>query len=213
MITNMEDSIVDQMSDTAQAAISLLATLEELITEPPGRSMPDLRHATHVGSSPSWHQQAAFAVLDIGQLARLTENMLQRCVGLPERHRGSSTHNTILALQALSGLSVAATDHAALDVCGMVQRWIGRARIIVGDVEPLRRLPRTVGEEEPRCPQCHFMTLRQQPYAGLLRCINPACRDQAGRRVVGRVEFGRLSAEPILVWDSGDVGLTVAAHD
>jgi hypothetical protein len=183
------------------------------VTQPPSRTSADLRHATHVGSSPSWHEQAAYAALELAARARMLETSLRGELGLPERPRGGSTHNTIQAVNALPGLCVGAPQDAVREALDVLNRWIGKARIIVGEVEPLRRLPRDVGGAEPRCPWCDFMTLRQQPYAGLLRCVNPACRDQNGNRVVGRVEFGRLSAQPILVWDSGDVGLSVRGVD
>lgn len=203
----------DQVSKTIKDAISLLATLEELVTEPPSRGSADLRHATHVGSSPSWHQQAAYLVLEIANKARMVESALRLAAGLPDHPRGSSAHNTIQALNALPGLSVAAPQDQVAAGCSVLYRWISRAAVVVGEVEPMRHLPRAPGGQEPRCPWCRFMTLRQQAYAGIVRCINPACRDQDGHRVIGRVEIGRFTAEPVVVWQDDTMGLALGETD
>jgi hypothetical protein len=197
------------VSGAVKDVVSLLATLEELISEPPGRSMPDLRHATHVGSSPSWHTQAAYAVMEARTMSRTLESRMRKSARLPDRPRGGSDHNTVMALGTLTDLADAVGVGDLQNTVRTLRQWIGQARIIVGEVEPMRRLPREDGAQEPRCPWCRCMTLRQQPYAGILRCINPECRDQDGNRVLGRVEIGRYTATPIVVWQDDTMGLAM----
>jgi hypothetical protein len=216
MVFNMTDTTTkrqDYVSDAVKDVVSLLATLEELITEPPGRSMPDLRHATHVGSSPSWHSQAAYAVLEATTMSRSLESRMRRSADLPDRPRGGSDHNTVMALDTLPGLSESAGFADTRETVRALRQWVGKARVIIGEVEPMRRLPRDHGGQEPRCPWCQCLTLRQQAYAGILRCINPACRDQEGNRILGRVEIGRYTATPTVVWQDDTMGLPSGETD
>lgn len=183
------------------------STLEDLVHEPRGRATEFVRPTGLAKAWPSWNAQAAYLIFDLRQLARSHENRLQTLASGVARPRGTSDTNTFLALDALPRLAHGVGPDEVYETLNAVSAWLRRARETLGEVEPLVRLPRLPGQPEPRCPWCERMTLRQQPHAGIVRCVNPGCRDSDGRRPLGRVEVGRLSLEPMLVWGTGEVGL------
>lgn len=160
-----------------------------------------------VGSSPSWNAQAAYLVLEIRQRVRGLEEVLRDRVTGTKLPRGGSDRNTSLALDAIVELSHAVGAADVRDATGVLTRWLHQARTCLGEVEPLSRLPRLPGQPEPRCPWCQFTTLRYQPYAGVVRCVNPECLDDHDRRPIGHIELGPYSGEAILAWNDGSTGL------
>lgn len=183
------------------------STLEELVVHPVSRGAQLVRPSTLVRAWPAWNTQAAYLVFDLHRLTRDHEDRLRRLVSGSVMPRGSSDRNTFLSLDTLPDLAFAAGDDEVHETLTALSGWLRRARETLGEVEPLARLPRQPGASEPRCPWCQRMTLRHQPHAGIVRCVNPACRDTDGNRPLGRVELGRLSCEPLLVWGTGEVGL------
>jgi hypothetical protein len=147
-------------------------------------------------------------------MSRGIELRLRLMTGGSVSVRGGSDLNTALALQTLP--SLAAGVQGDLDLEGawqcwaILDRWCNRAQLVLGEVEPLTRVPRLPGQKEARCPWCHCQTLRYQRQAGLVRCVNPACLDGTGQRPLAQVELGRLSGEPLLVWRDGAVGVVAA---
>jgi hypothetical protein len=185
----------------------LSATLEELIEHPRQRQATVVRRTSITGSSPSWHAQAAYLVLDLSQLSRRLESDLRNRISEHCVPRGTSDHNTILALEALPALAHTLTREGVWDVWQPLEHWCSRARIVVGEIEPLTLLPRQPGQREPRCPWCRSHTLRYQRYAGTVRCVNPSCADASGHRPIGRIEIGRISGDSLLIWRDGSAGL------
>jgi hypothetical protein len=205
--------IEDGGSDTDQLRVVSVSVkhaynaLEELIVHPVGHGAQLVRPSTLVRAWPAWNTQAAYLVFDLHRLTRDHEDRLRTLVSGTRTRRGSSDRNTFLSLDALPALAFAAGQDEVHETLAALSSWLRRAREALGEVEPLSRLPRLPGQSEPRCPWCQRMTLRHQPYAGIVRCINPACRDTDGNRPLGRVELGRLSCEPLLVWGTGEAGL------
>jgi hypothetical protein len=198
----------DMLGETIQAAKRAYSALEDLIDQPRHGGGRDLvRPSSFARAWPSWNAQAAYLVFDLQKLTRAHENRMLFTAAGTMRARGSSNRNTFLSLDALPGLAHAAGPDQVADTLGALSAWLRRAREALGEVEPYSRLPRLPGAPEPRCPWCERMTLRQQAHAGIVRCINPACRDGDGNRPFARVEVGRLSLEPMLVWTTGEVGL------
>jgi hypothetical protein len=205
------DTDLDRLADSVTVTCRVNACLEELIDQPGTRHHAVAAKVTLTGSSPSWHAQAAYLVLDLQRLSRVLENRLRAEVSGTELKRGGSDHNTHLALQALLALAEAASLDATRETWRALDRWCQRGRVTLGEVEPMQRLPRLPGQPEPRCPYCTFATLRYQPLSGLVRCLNPTCLDGHERRPVARVELGPYSGSPILAWADGYTGLPGAA--
>lgn len=200
-------SVSDQLRAVVVSVKHAYNALEELLPQPGSRGNQLVRPSTLVRAWPSWNTQAAYLVFELHRLVRDQERRLRALVSGTLATRGGSDRNTFLALDALPNLACGAgpdEEHETLTALGT---WLRRAREALGEIEPLSRLPRLPGQSEPRCPWCQRMTLRHQPYAGIVRCVNPGCRDGDGRRPVGRVEIGRLSCEPLLLWGTGEVGL------
>lgn len=181
--------------------------LESLVTErispPPGPS----GGARKQGSKPPWNSAAADLVFDLRSLARSLEEDLRLRVTGGRVQRGFSDHNTQLSLWALSDLSITAPDSDVAVVLVSLSRWVERARPTVGEVEPLRRVPRTSGYVEPRCPWCGYCTLRCKLAAGMLFCINPSCTDDQGRRPLGVIEVDMVLRNVTLRWQDDTCGI------
>ena len=197
----------DQLRAMVVAVKHAYNTLEDLVVHPASHGNQLVRPSTLVRAWPAWNTQAAYLVFDLHRMARDHEQRLRDLVSGSRIPRGGSDRNTFLALDALPALAFAAGPDEVHETLTALSAWLRRAREALGEVEPLARLPRQPGESEPRCPWCQRMTLRHQPHAGVVRCVNPACRDTDGNRPLGRVELGRLSCEPLLVWGTGEVGL------
>jgi hypothetical protein len=196
----------DLLREAVATAIRVGAALEELIHQPTSR--PGGPRSVLVGSAPSWHAQAAYLVLDLQHLARRLEGELRfKVTDAYRQPRGGSDANTTLALSALVDMAQAVDRDTRWDVWRRLDAWCLKGRTCLGEFEPLQLLPRKPGKREPRCPYCSRLTLRQQVLAGLVRCVNPACRDDSGHRPVARVTLGRLSAQPILTWRDGTSGV------
>lgn len=200
-------SETDQLRVVSVSVKHAYNALEELIVHPATHGNQLVRPSTLVRAWPAWNTQAAYLVFDLHRLTRDHEDRLRERVTGTKSRRGSSDRNTFLSIDALPNLALAAGQDEVHETLMVFSAWLRRARETLGEVEPLSRLPRLPGQSEPRCPWCQRMTLRHQPYAGIVRCINPACLDTDGRRPFGRIELGRLSCEPLLVWSTGEAGL------
>jgi len=199
----------DQLRETSIDVRRMAAVLEDLIQHPGTRHDDVIRPSVLVGSSPAWNAQAAYLIFDLRQLVRAHESELRSIgTGVSQRPRGGSDQNTYLALEAIVDLAMAAGTELAKKTLYDLKTWHHRARVVLGEVEPLERVPRQPGEPEPRCPWCEMTTLRYQACAGLVKCVNPECRDEDGERPRGRLEIGRTSGEPLLVWQDSTSGLT-----
>lgn len=203
--------MVDDVEDLTREAWELHLALELLVAEPERQAGG--RGARVLESKIPWNARAAASVLDLAGLAReLEEWLLLALLGeVPAARglgRGGSDENTRLALEALPGLVAGLGDAGATGpVTRRLGRWAGRARVVLGEADPLEHLPRQPDGREPACPFCHAHTLRFQRASGVVRCVNPGCRDERGHPPRARVELGRLSGQPMLLWQSGDVGV------
>lgn len=159
------------------------------------------------GSTPPWNSMAANLVFDLRSLARnLEEDLRYRVTGGYVR-RGLSDRNTQLSLKALADLSTTAADSDVAVALVQLTGWVDRARPVVGESEPMRRVPRAPGYVEPRCPWCGFCTLRCKLMAGHVFCINPSCTDADGRRPLGMIEVASVTHEVTLRWQDDTYGV------
>lgn len=150
---------------------------------------------------------AAYLLLELHREARQSERRLRLFLCLPLRDRGSSGENTKLALDAIVALAEAAGDALASDAAAWLERWHARAKRALGEASPVARLPRQPGEPERSCPFCECLTLRYWSLDGVVKCINPGCRDDDGKRPAAKIEYSGFTGQLELCWQDGVVGL------
>lgn len=193
----------DRLRAAAQESLALSARLEEIIACKAAGPREALRgRLDH--SSPPWHAAAADSILALHSWAREYEALLQARLGLPVRWRGGSDANTSAALAAIGRLADGSDDAPVHAAAAWLESWCRRAGEALGETESPRRLPRAVGAGEPCCPWCRQATLRQLALAGVIRCIDPSCRDEEGRRPSARLEM--FDGEWVLRWMDGVIG-------
>lgn len=181
--------------------------LESLVTERSTPAPGPSGGKRKPGSTPPWNKAAADLVFDLRSLARHLEEDLRYRVTGGYVQRGFSDRNTQLSLKALADLSTTAKDADVAVVLVQLSGWVERARPVVGETEPLRRVPRTSGFVEPRCPWCGYCTLRCKLAAGMLFCINPSCTDDQGRRPLGVIEVDVTLRDVVLRWQDSTYGI------
>lgn len=198
-----------RVTDAIADLTALMSKLEEEI--------PEKRRNPHGGFGSgkgghgplaSWNTPAAMLVLDIHAGVREIEVNIRHMLTGKIRDRGDSGGNTVRALSSLSDLCAGA-DHATVVLtCRKLESWIYRGRMILGEIEPVSRLPRLPGQGDPACPFCNKPgTLRVRHSTGVVTCLNPACKDGDGVKPLGRIEVGSFSAEPLLAWRDGTTGV------
>jgi hypothetical protein len=201
-----------RVTDDIADLTALMTRLEE--------EVPEKRKSPHGGFGSgkgghgplaSWNSSAAMLVLDVHQGVRELETNIRYMLTQKIRTRGGSDGNTGRALSNLADLLAGADQATVVVTCRKLESWIYRARIILGDLEPISRLPRLPGEGDPACPFCRRKgTLRVRHSTGAVTCLHPGCTDSAGNRPVGRIEVGSFSAEPMLAWADGTTGVAGA---
>lgn len=190
-----------RLTDACNTAQRLHVVLEDLVQHRETRGDSMGRMATVVHASPPWNAQAAYLIFDLAQLARGLERNLHLLISGTVPKRGSSGENTQLAIRALPDLALGVDTEVAGLVARQLETWCSAARTVIGEIEPLSRLPRLPGCGEIKCPWCQRESLRMQTQAGLIRCVNPICLDEDGNRPVAHVEL--IDNQPAFRWESG----------
>jgi hypothetical protein len=194
----------DELRDSIQHAVKLDRILAPLISVRP-RQPSSSFHGRVDHSQPPWHAPVAHAHTDLHSLSRKLERELRQDLGLPQRARGGSDGNTVRALNAIGRLCEKADDFTVRMYIRELERWSGKASVALGIREFPRRLPRNPGQPEMPCPWCGNRTLRMHPLnqdgKGEVRCVNPGCRDEAGRRPAASLEY--FGGEWGLRWQDG----------
>jgi hypothetical protein len=198
-----------RLRDSACQALTLAGRLEPLLAEK-SRGPEERFHGKVDHSQPPWNAQIANAILDLHQLAREAEAWLRLSQGLPLRERGGSAANTRRALEAVVRLSEKAEDITVRGHIRDLEKWIRGARTALGETEAPKRLPRSEGQPEPRCPFCEQHTLRMQPLRGRIFCISPGCRDDQERKPYAILEYSPHVGDMVLVWQDGISGVPAA---
>lgn len=200
-------AIRQELKEAAGYAVKLDAVLAPLIpvkTRQPSGSF----HGKVDHSQPPWRAPVAHAHTGLHALARKIESELRADTGLPQRPRGGSDGNTVKALRALPGLAEKADDWIVRVYTRELEKWVRSARMALELEEIPKRLPRLPGEAEHPCPWCKNRTLRMLPFnsdgKGEVRCANPGCRDEKGRRPCANLEY--FSGELVLRWQDGIIG-------
>jgi hypothetical protein len=203
---NAEVALRQQFSNAVQEAVHISGRLLDVImhknTGKDGKRSGKLDH-----SQPPWNGAVAHAYLDLHALARDMERIFRTAAHLPARPRGGTDANTRIALDACTRIAERVDDERVADATRSLDTWCNRAKMILGELERPTRLPRSPGAQEPRCPWCKKLTLRSWTQAGVVRCINPDCKDDAGRRPYAKMEWSSFSNDWMLAWQDGSVGL------
>lgn len=181
------------------------ARLELALTAWPARGSGGV--FTPPGPRPPWSPAAANLVFELRREARYVERSLRGALSLPIRDRGTSDKNTGIALRSILALAEAAGTQRALDAARWLERWCGQAARVLGEASSIIRLPRQPGERERPCPFCAGFTLRYWPLHGVVRCVNPGCRDDEGRRPAAEITYSSFTAHLELLWQDGVLGL------
>lgn len=193
--TDFRDVVVD--------AYNINVRLETVIAVKT-RGSSEVFHGKIDHSQPPWNAGVANMVLDLHAWTRDTEALWRLRAGLPPRTRGGSSDNTRRALKALTGLSEGVDDSTVLAGRKWAVSWCWRANVVLGEEESAKRLPRQLGEREPKCPWCKRGTLRQKALEGVVFCIDPKCLDDEGRRPRAQLEYFR--GDMVLRWQDGIIG-------
>lgn len=199
------DALRDELKKQAEHAVALSSLLEHILAVKP-RQPSGHFHGKVDFSQPPWHSPAATAVMDFHALARRLEREIRAEHDLPEKKRGGSDGNTKAAVGALLAQAQRADDWMVRQLTREFQGWSRRALSILGVTEFPRKLPRVPGEPEPECPFCKNHTLRSLPGSAVIKCVNPHCRDEKGRRAVAHMEYSPVAGGWVMVWqDSVDM--------
>lgn len=199
-----------RLRESVSHALSLNERLESVIAVK-SRVNSGAFHGKVDHSQPPWSAAVANAVLDLHAMSRDAEGRLRASLSLPYRLRGGSSDNTGKALESLLRLSEGAGDAFVRENIRWLDGWCRKASIALNEAEVPRRLPRMEGQGEPSCPFCECRTLRMLPLHGLIRCVNPECRDDKDRKPNARLEYSDHAGEIVLRWQDDIIGLPVAA--
>jgi hypothetical protein len=198
-----------RLSDNTAELIALLPRLEEELPEKKRNPYGGFGSGSG-GHHPlaAWNVQAAMLILDVHVGARELECNLRYQIAGTIWVRGGSEGNTERCLKGLPSLAMGVPYDVQVTALRRMESWIYRGRLVLGDAEPVSRLPRLPGESEPRCPYGeHKGTLRVRHTTGVVTCLHPACRDGNGQKPVGRIELGVYSGEPLIAWADGTTGV------
>lgn len=184
-------------------AVGLNLLLENIIAVR-GKQSSEVFHGKVDHSQPPWNAAAANAIMELHRYARTNEAFLRSQLHIPPRQRGGSSANTKAALEAITKLADGATDEHVRFVKKDIDGWCKKALIILGVIETSKRLPREKGQQEPKCPWCKRDTLRQLALDGIIKCVDPECKDEEGRRPFAQLEYFR--GDMVLRWQDGVIG-------
>ncbi len=206
MAVILEPTCRDRLRDAVAVAVKDHSQLSDIIASQPSQ-LPSWGSNGKPASRPPWFSAAAHLFFELHRDARLEERRMRLILALPIRERGSSDVNTLKALEVITSLAEAAGTEPAKAAAEWLERWHGRAARVLGDASPVMRLPRQPGEKERPCPFCRCLTLRFWSLEGRVRCINPACLDDEGRRPSAMIEYSSFTGSLELVWHDGVAGL------
>lgn len=195
-----------RLKDSAGHAVILDGKLELLIAERPSKPGGGF-HGKIDFSQPPWHAPVAYSHLELHALSRKLEREMRSELAFPQRVRGSSNANTRKALLAVCQLAEGIDDFMVRLCTKELEKWSRRASIALELTEVPRRLPRSPGSPEPKCPFCENHTLRSRSLEGKIYCINPDCRDGEGRKPEARMEYSPVTGNWEVVWQDNVVGL------
>lgn len=201
-------AVREQLRDATGTAIDLNHRLEEVIAVPVSKLERSGKRGRIDHSQPPWNAPVAHLLTEMHRLSRFLEDEFRLHLHMAWQPRGGSDENTIFALNAVVSLAEAVEESSYLIFATQsLGSWNSRSLVILGDRDLPQRLPRNVGQSEPRCPYCTRLTLRFWSSRGEVRCINPECLDETQRRPVARMEYSIIARDWVLAWRDGSVGV------
>jgi hypothetical protein len=166
-------SLFTRISDDCAELAGLLTRLEAEVPEK--KRQPYGGYGSGQGGHPplaSWNAPAAMLVMDVHAGTRELETNLKHRLTGRIRSRGGSSANTSKCLELLPSLCAGVDYHDAATALKKLESWIFRARLVLGDADPVSRLPRLPGEAEPACPFCRCPgSLRVRHQTGAVMCL------------------------------------------
>lgn len=199
-------AIRTRLRESADHALSLDGKLALLIAERPSRPSGNF-HGKIDFSQPPWYAPVAHSHLELHALSRKIEREMRAELNLPRRYRGGSSLNTGKALDAVCKLAAAADDFMVRLSSREIEKWSRRASVALELTELPKRLPRSPGNPEPKCPFCENRTLRTKPLSGTISCINPSCKDEKGKRPEAHMEYSEVIRDWTMIWQDGIGGI------
>lgn len=197
-------SVHARLRDTATHAWRLYCALEIAVPHRPATGFDPGRSSYQrpTAAAIPWNTTAAELTLDFhNEIRRIELHLKERITGGYPTRRGSSRTNTHHAINSVVNLCETADQGTTLGVLGYLTKWSSRADTVFHPEHGLHRLPRQPGEDEARCPYCHYATLRWHPARGLAVCVNPACRNHSNQRPRWTAEFTYTDNQVTFRWD------------
>lgn len=191
-----------RLADSVTYALELNERLEPLIAVK-NRQLSGAFHGKVDHSQPPWNAAIAYAITDLHALARSLEREVRAELGYTPRTRGDSENNTRKAFESMLRFCETADDWAVKMYTRELEKWIRNARIALDEIEVPRRLPRSPGKPEPRCPFCKNHTLRVKVLENEIWCLNPACKDEDGKKQKARMDYSKMAGDWVVRWDDG----------
>jgi hypothetical protein len=191
-----------RLAESVTNALELNVRLEPLIAVK-NRQQAGSFHGKVDHSQPPWCAPIAYAITDLHALARRMERETRRELGLPFRVRGCSGGNTKNALDALIRLCESADDFTVRVYTRELEKWWRHAKVALDEIEVPKRLPRSPGSPEPRCPFCKNHTLRAKILQNEIWCINPSCKDGEGKKQKAHMDYSKVVGDWVVRWDDG----------
>jgi hypothetical protein len=193
------------LAESCDAIQKWLPVAQALIAEPDQDGTATGGQPT---SRPPWNPSAASAAMDAHEgLRRLRASMLLAITGHPGARCGGSDANTIAAIAAIERLGSGMTADAAAAAARIIDRWSAAIQQLaaVDQMPRWERIRRGPDGLPPACPFCRTFSLRVAVASGAVICVYPGCMDSRGQRPQARMEIGRVSGEPCVIWADGTV--------
>lgn len=202
-------SLRSHLQEAVHACVILSERLENVLATPLQHLPGEVRHGKVSAAPVPWYTTAAWLITDLHAESRRMEATMRVHANQPTRQRGGSDLNTYKALESVVAVSWAVEDEFVQECTRWIEKWCGRARIALGEADEPRRLPRQPGQKDPACPFCTERTLRFWALSGAVRCVNPACFLEDGRKASARMEYSNVASDFVLVWNDNSVGVPV----
>jgi len=207
MVTRDAVTLREDLKQVVQAVLVVNQRLEAVVATPVRRVRDEAKRGRVDHSQPPWNAAVAHLITDLHARSRELERELRDRASLSLLHRGGGSSNTRAALEAALSVAEAVPDADVAAALRWLVGWTRRAQVALGVRDQPRRLPRRPHEVEPRCPYCLNHTLRFWATRGEVRCVNPCCVDEAGRRPAALMEYSCVAMDWVLAWRDGSVGV------
>ncbi len=207
MVADQTVTLREDLRVAVAEALTVNQRLEAVIAVPTRHVRDESQHGRVDHSQPPWNAVAAHLIMDLHARSRELERELRDRAQLSSLHRGGGSSNTRAALEAVLNVAEAVPDPDVTAALHWLESWTCRAQVALGVRDRPQHLPQRPREAEPRCPYCFSQTLRFWASRGVVRCVNPTCVDETGRRPAALMEYSVVAVDWVLAWRDGTVGV------